>query len=277
MTIAPVSSAVLVENIEVESASNISIVEKKESGTPVEPSIGREETKRSSLAGLSQPEPASATPNELLSVESSETNENITQALVEDDADLKTVDDQNLSDINGTQASTSAINDSESSQAVASISNERGSHAEPEPATSKTVTKEKPNSYTNQGEQAEYRRALAMVRDGQFEEAAESFNTFLESYPDSSYADNANYWIGETYYVTRDFEPALETFTGLIENFPDSPKVPDTRLKIGYIHYEQHDWSAAREALSSLVSAYPDTEVAQLANARLKRMDDEAH
>ena len=116
-----------------------------------------------------------------------------------------------------------------------------------------------------------------MVRDGQFEEAAESFNNFLGTYPDSSYADNARYWIGETYYVTRDFEPALETFTVLIEEFPDSPKVPDTRLKIGYIHYEQHDWPAAREVLSSIVTAYPDTEVAQLANARLKRMEDEAH
>jgi tol-pal system protein YbgF len=116
-----------------------------------------------------------------------------------------------------------------------------------------------------------------MVRDGQFEEAAESFNIFLNNYPDSSYADNANYWIGETYYVIRDFEPALEIFTDLVENFPDSPKVPDTRLKIGYIYYEQHDWPAAHEELSSIVSTYPDTEVAQLANARLMRMEDEGH
>ena len=72
-------------------------------------------------------------------------------------------------------------------------------------------------------------------------------------------------------------KPALETFAGLIEEFPDSPKVPDTRLKIGYIHYEQHDWSAAREELNSIVSAYPDSEVAQLANARIKRMKDEGN
>jgi len=135
----------------------------------------------------------------------------------------------------------------------------------------------KSSTYSTQGEQADYRKALAMVRDGQFEEAAESFNIFLNTYPDSSYADNANYWIGETYYVIRDFEPALEIFTDLVENFPDSPKVPDTRLKIGYIYYEQHDWPAAHEELSSIVSTYPDTEVAQLANARLMRMEDEGH
>jgi len=135
----------------------------------------------------------------------------------------------------------------------------------------------KSSTYSTQGEQADYRKALAMVRDGQFEEAAESFNIFLDNYPDSSYADNANYWIGETYYVIRDFEPALEIFTDLVEKFPDSPKVPDTRLKIGYIYYEQHDWPAAHEELSGIVSTYPDTEVAQLANARLMRMEDEGH
>lgn len=140
-----------------------------------------------------------------------------------------------------------------------------------------SVSARKSSTYSTQGEQADYRKALAMVRDGQFEEAAESFNIFLDNYPDSSYADNANYWIGETYYVTRDFEPALEIFTGLVKNFPDSPKVPDTRLKIGYIYYEQHDWPAAHEELSSIVSTYPDTEVAQLANARLMRMEDEGH
>jgi len=143
------------------------------------------------------------------------------------------------------------------------------------PGTSQPASK--PSTYRTQGEQADYRKALAMVRDGQFEEAAESFNIFLDHYPDSSYADNANYWIGETYYVTRDFEPALEIFTGLVKDFPDSPKVPDTRLKIGYIYYEQHDWPAAHEELSSIVSTYPDTEVAQLANARLMRMEDEGH
>ena len=143
--------------------------------------------------------------------------------------------------------------------------------------TGNSVSARKSSTYSTQGEQADYRKALAMVRDGQFEEAAESFNIFLENYPDSTYADNANYWIGETYYVTRDFDPALEIFTSLVENFPDSPKVPDTRLKIGYIYYEQHDWPAAHEELSSIVSTYPDTEVAQLANARLMRMEDEGH
>jgi tol-pal system protein YbgF len=133
------------------------------------------------------------------------------------------------------------------------------------------------NAISTKNEQSEYREALALVRDGEFEAAAESFDLFLKEYPDSSYADNASYWIGETYYVTRDFNTALEVFSDLVNSYPGSPKVPDTRLKIGYIHYEQNDWEAAHQVLTSIVDDYPDTEVAQLANARLMRMEDEGH
>ena len=145
----------------------------------------------------------------------------------------------------------------------------------PEPVSTKA--KASGNSSNTKNEQSEYREALALVRDGEFEAAAESFDLFLKEYPDSSYADNASYWIGETYYVTRDFSTALEVFTGLVNSYPGSPKVPDTRLKIGYIHYEQNDWEAAHEVLTSIVTDYPDTEVAQLASARLMRMEDEGH
>jgi tol-pal system protein YbgF len=152
---------------------------------------------------------------------------------------------------------------------------EQASQPEQESAGTKARTTGISNDTKN--EQSEYRKALALVRDGEFEAAAESFNVFLKEYPDSSYADNANYWIGETYYVTRDFNTALEVFTELVNAYPGSPKVPDTRLKIGYIHYEQNDWETAQDVLTSIVNDYPDTEVAQLANARLMRMEDEGH
>ena len=238
VTIAQVSSASIVDNEEMASASNVTIVEKKEPEIPVE----------SSLAEISQPV-----------VKSSETSEIKTQPKEADTA-VSLVTET-------TSAPTPSVNNNATDKPDSTV----------KPSDSNSEPGNKAASYSSQGEQAEYRMALALVRDGQFEDAAESFNTFLATYPESSYADNASYWIGETYYVTRDFEPALEKFTGLVEDFPDSPKVPDTRLKIGYIHYEQHDWSAAREELTSIISAYPDTEVAQLANARLKRMEDEDH
>ena len=126
-------------------------------------------------------------------------------------------------------------------------------------------------------EQAEYDTALAILREGRYAEATQAFNRFLAANPGSSYADNANYWLGETYYVTRDFDQALQTFSGLVSNYPQSPKVSDSQLKMGYIHYEKQDWAAARQALESVTSNFPGTTTARLASDRLQRMKKEGH
>jgi len=127
------------------------------------------------------------------------------------------------------------------------------------------------------GERAEYDQALAVLREGRYAEAAQAFNGFLANYPGSSYADNASYWLGETYYVTRDFDRALATFQGLTENYPNSPKASDSFLKTGYIYYEKKDWPAARQALEEVVNGYPGTTAARLATDRLQRMKKEGH
>lgn len=124
-------------------------------------------------------------------------------------------------------------------------------------------------------EQADYERALGILREGRYPEAADAFNRLLASYPGGDYADNATYWLGETYYVTREFDRALSTFSTLVTNFPQSSKVPDARLKIGYIHYEKSNWKLARQELSTVVSTYPGTTAARLANDRLQRMSKE--
>ena len=134
-----------------------------------------------------------------------------------------------------------------------------------------------PGSIEQIGEQAEYDKALAILREGRYTEAAQAFKKFLADHPGSTYADNANYWLGEAYYVTRNFDKAQRAFQGLVDTFPQSAKVPGSRLKLAYILYEKKDWPAARKALSDLVSDYPDTTVSRQANERLQRMKKEGH
>jgi tol-pal system protein YbgF len=138
----------------------------------------------------------------------------------------------------------------------------------PAPATAPVNTAE---------QQAEYEKALAILREGRYGEAATAFNQFLEKYPGSAYSDNAYYWLGETYYVTRDFDRSLAAFKQLVGAYPMSPKVPGAQLKIGYIYYEQKDWTAARKELGSLVTGYPGSTEARLADDRLQRMKKEGH
>ncbi len=123
----------------------------------------------------------------------------------------------------------------------------------------------------------DYDSALEQLREGRYNEASSAFKVFLEKYPGSSYADNAQYWLGEVFYVTRQFQPALDEFGKVVSNYPDSTKVADAKLKMGYIQYELKDWTRAQELLNQVVKGYPGTTTARLAQERLGRMKREGH
>ncbi len=128
-----------------------------------------------------------------------------------------------------------------------------------------------------EAEKEAYDRAFQSLKDLKYADAAEYFLTFLAQYPNSEYSDNAQYWLGESYYVTRNYDIALEAFQELLSNHPDSPKIADGLLKVGYTHYELKQWDQARAALIQVQQQYPDTTLARLAGSRLRSMKVEGH
>lgn len=128
-----------------------------------------------------------------------------------------------------------------------------------------------------EAEKAAYDQGFQSLKDLKYADAATQFSAFVQQYPNSEYADNAQYWLGESYYVTRNYDIALEAFQKLLSNYPDSPKVADGLLKIGYTHYELKQWDQARAALIQVQEQYPDTTLARLAGSRLRSMKLEGH
>ncbi len=124
-------------------------------------------------------------------------------------------------------------------------------------------------------EESSYRQAFGLLKDGRYKEAISGFEHVLEVYPNGKYAGNAQYWLGESYYVTRDFDAARASFAKVIENHPDSTKVPDAMLKLGFIEYEQSQWKHARKSLKSIIKQYPESVAAGLAQQRLELMKSE--
>lgn len=120
-----------------------------------------------------------------------------------------------------------------------------------------------------------YQAAFELLKEQRYDDAAMAFEQFLESYPDSQLADNAQYWLAESYYVTDQFEEALNEFAVVIDQYPRSRKVPDALLKTGYANYELQRWDEARGALNRVRTEFGDTAAARLADQRLRRMDDE--
>lgn len=72
-----------------------------------------------------------------------------------------------------------------------------------------------------------YHQALELHQAGDFEKSRELFLKFVKEYPKNSFADNAIYWMGESYFIEKAYRKALVRFQDLIEKFPDSDKKCD--------------------------------------------------
>jgi tol-pal system protein YbgF len=116
-----------------------------------------------------------------------------------------------------------------------------------------------------------------MLKNSQFDAAIAAFQKFLVSYPDSSLADNAQYWLGEANYVNRSFTDAQAAFQKVVDKYPQSRKVPDALLKIGYCQYELKQFDAAKQTLSKVAAQFPDSPSGHLAQQRLDKMATEKH
>ena len=124
-------------------------------------------------------------------------------------------------------------------------------------------------------DRANYQAAFDLLKDGKYTEAASAFKQFLTTFSGSALADNAQYWLGEAHYVTKQYPDALRDFRTVIEKYPESRKMPDALLKIGYCNYELKNWAEARAALDQVVKQYAETTAARLASQRLAKMESE--
>jgi len=122
-----------------------------------------------------------------------------------------------------------------------------------------------------------YEHAFNLLRNKRYEPAIKAFDRFLKTYPNSEFADNAQYWIGEGYYVTRDFKAAAKSFNQLISTHPKSAKIADAHLKLGFSHYEMAEYKSARKSLGVVTKQHGKTTAARLAKERLDRMTKEGH
>ena len=124
----------------------------------------------------------------------------------------------------------------------------------------------------NEATKAAYKAAFSLLKAGQYDDSITAFNSFLEKYPNSQYADNAQYWLGETFYVRREFEPAVEQYQKLIQSYPASKKRSHAMLKIGYSYHELGQIDQARAILEDIRNSYAGSTAARLAEDRIRRM-----
>lgn len=118
-----------------------------------------------------------------------------------------------------------------------------------------------------------YERAVNLIlKDKRYEQAIPEFQGFLQTYPESTYAPNAHYWLGLLLFNKQLWGESEYHFERVVTGYPDSSKRPDSMLKLGVIAQQQNNKAKALQLYQRVVAEYPNTSVKKLAEARIRNM-----
>jgi tol-pal system protein YbgF len=121
-------------------------------------------------------------------------------------------------------------------------------------------------------DEALYETSLLLYKKEQFKEALSGFKSFLDEYPKSDLADNAQFWIGECYMSMGQYKEAAVAFDDVIKKYPDANKVPGAYLRQAMAMKELGDITSTRLLLKKLIKTYPDTPEAKSAKEKLSSL-----
>lgn len=135
---------------------------------------------------------------------------------------------------------------------------------------SSTVSKDYSDDLT---ENEAYDKALNLVlKDKRYEQAIPEFRSFNQAYPNSTYAPNSHYWLGQLLFNKGELIEAEQEFSIVVKQFKDSSKRPDALLKLAMVAQQQKNANKAKQLYRQLLSEYPNSTSAQLAKPRLENL-----
>ena len=117
-----------------------------------------------------------------------------------------------------------------------------------------------------------YDAAFDLIKAKDFDKASQAFAAFLRKYPNSQYAGNAQYWLGEVNLAKGDLQGAGQAFAKVSQLYPKHAKVPDSLYKLADVERRLGHADRVKGILQQVVTQYPGTSAAQLAQRDLQRM-----
>ncbi|MDG5815961.1 tetratricopeptide repeat protein [Chitinispirillales bacterium ANBcel5] len=114
-----------------------------------------------------------------------------------------------------------------------------------------------------------YRKGLQAYNARNFNQSKRLFSQVVENFPEGSWAQDAQYWVGESYYAMGDFASAVSAFRRVL-SLNNAPKAEDAMFKLGLSFIRMGQVREAREALQMLIDRYPASDYKDRAQNFLK-------
>jgi tol-pal system protein YbgF len=121
-------------------------------------------------------------------------------------------------------------------------------------------------------EKALYEQGQEEYLRGEYELARMGYRQLIESFPESPLADDALYWIGESFMADTQPDSARTTFDQALREYPDSNRTAATLFKLAILDIEAENNETARILLERIQTDYPDSPEAEQAALRLAEM-----
>jgi len=119
--------------------------------------------------------------------------------------------------------------------------------------------------------QEQYNYAFGLLRQGDYGDAEQAFAEFVRLNAADPLAGNAQYWLGETYYVRKDWEKAATTFLNGYQKYPKGNKAPDSLVKLGMTLTNLNQKPEACSAFGQFAKEFPQAPVALKQLAQTER------
>jgi tol-pal system protein YbgF len=115
-----------------------------------------------------------------------------------------------------------------------------------------------------------YKDAYETFQKGDLEAALRKFEVFLKQYPNTELSDNAQFWIGETFFLKKDFEKAILEYEKAIAKYPEGDKIAAALFKQALAFLELGDKTNARSLLKKVIERYPHSDQAEMAKKKIE-------
>ncbi len=117
-----------------------------------------------------------------------------------------------------------------------------------------------------------YEQAKKALDEDKLKIARELFNKLIVKYPGSDKVDNAQFWIGESYYRSKWYQKAILEYQKVIEDFPKGNKIAGAYLKQGLAFAELGEVENSRIVLKDLIKKFPRSGEALIAKKKIDKL-----